>query len=199
VNIYQKLAEARKNLRAVKMKKTGKNKFAGYEYFELGDFLVPMLEVFDELGIISIVSFDVGLAFLTIFDVEKPEEKITITSPMSTANLKACHEVQNLGAVQTYLRRYLYIALMEILEHDACDASQGPDSGKKEPPKRKPTPPSNNTSLISADQVTRLCTMLSGRDMDKFNAWLLETYQIDSKKKIPNMLYEEICNTVEKS
>jgi hypothetical protein len=44
---------------------------------------------------------------------------------MSRAELKGCHEVQNLGAVQTYLRRYLWTTAMEIVEHDALDATTG--------------------------------------------------------------------------
>ena len=43
---------------------------------------------------------------------------------MSSAALKGCHEVQNLGAVQTYLRRYLWVTAMEIVEHDALDSSE---------------------------------------------------------------------------
>jgi hypothetical protein len=43
---------------------------------------------------------------------------------MSSAALKGCHEVQNLGAVQTYLRRYLWVAALEIVEHDALDSSK---------------------------------------------------------------------------
>jgi hypothetical protein len=62
---------------------------------------------------------------LQIVNTDKPEEKIIITSPMSSAALKGCHEVQNLGAVQTYLRRYLWVAALEIVEHDALDATTG--------------------------------------------------------------------------
>jgi hypothetical protein len=46
---------------------------------------------------------------------------------MSTAALKGCHEVQNLGAVQTYIRRYLWVTAMEIVEHDALEATTGKD------------------------------------------------------------------------
>ena len=56
---------------------------------------------------------------------EKPEEIIVFCSPMSEANLKGCHPVQNLGAVETYIRRYLWVAALEIVEHDAVDASEG--------------------------------------------------------------------------
>jgi hypothetical protein len=53
--------------------------------------------------------------------------KIEITSPMSEAALKGCHAVQNLGAVQTYIRRYLWVTALEIVEHDAIDSSSGAD------------------------------------------------------------------------
>ena len=58
-------------------------------------------------------------------NVDKPEEVIIVTSPMSEAALKGCHPVQNLGAVETYIRRYLWVAALEIVEHDALDATTG--------------------------------------------------------------------------
>ena len=41
---------------------------------------------------------------------------------MALAALKGCHPVQNLGASQTYLRRYLWTTAMGIVEHDALDS-----------------------------------------------------------------------------
>ena len=123
MNVYQKLNNARHKFHGIELKKSGHNKFAGYKYFELGDFIIPALDIFDEVGLASIISFSKEYADMRIINVEKPEEVITISSPMSTAALKGCHEVQNLGAVQTYLRRYLWVAALEIVEHDALDSS----------------------------------------------------------------------------
>jgi len=125
MNVYQKLNAARESFHQTKLTKTGHNKFAGYKYFELGDFLIPALHIFAEHGLTGIISFGKEEASMTIIDVYKPEDRIVITSPMSTAALKGCHEVQNLGAVQTYLRRYLWVAALEIVEHDALDATTG--------------------------------------------------------------------------
>jgi len=50
---------------------------------------------------------------------------IEFKCPMSTAALKGCHDVQNLGAVLTYIRRYLWVNAFEIVESDAVDASAG--------------------------------------------------------------------------
>jgi hypothetical protein len=125
MNVYQKLNEARDLFHQAPLKKSGLNKFAGYKYFELGDFVIPALEIFKSVGLTSVISFGTEEAKMTIVNTDKPEETIIITSPMSTAALKGCHEVQNLGAVQTYLRRYLWVAALEIVEHDALEATTG--------------------------------------------------------------------------
>jgi len=127
MNVYQKLNEAREQFHKAKLKKSGHNKFANYYYFELGDFVIPALEIFKQIGLTSIISFGKEEASMTIVNNDKPEEKIVLTSPMSSAALKGCHEVQNLGAVQTYLRRYLWVAALEIVEHDALDGTVGSD------------------------------------------------------------------------
>jgi hypothetical protein len=123
MNVYQKLNAARAKFHSIELKKSGHNKFAGYKYFELGDFIIPALEIFKEHGLTGIISFGKDTADLRIVNNEKPEEVIVIESPMSSAALKGCHEVQNLGAVQTYLRRYLWVAALEIVEHDAIDSA----------------------------------------------------------------------------
>lgn len=124
MNVYQKLISARLKLQNTELKKSGNNKFAGYKYFELGDFLPVVQTIFAEHDLCGVVSFGNEEACLTIIDMDKPEDRIVINSPMSTAALKGCHEVQNLGAVQTYLRRYLWVTAMEIVEHDALDSSE---------------------------------------------------------------------------
>lgn len=124
MGVYKKLMQARLELQQTSLSKSGHNKFAGYKYFELGDFLPAIQKIFAELELCGIVSFGQELATLTITDI-KDNSKVEITSPMSTAALKGCHEVQNLGAVQTYIRRYLWVAALEIVEHDVVDASAG--------------------------------------------------------------------------
>lgn len=114
--------DARIQLQAAPLKKSGHNKFAGYQYFELGDFLPTINQIFAKVGLCGVVSFDKELATLTITDTDDNSE-IKLTSPMADANLKGCHPIQNLGAVETYTRRYLWVSAMEIVEHDALDSS----------------------------------------------------------------------------
>lgn len=126
MSVYKKLMEARLRLQAADLKKTGHNKFAGYNYFELGDFLPTTQAIFADLGLCGVVSFGAEIATLDIHDTDGGGI-VSITSPMGSASLKGCHEVQNIGAVETYQRRYLWVAAMEIVEHDALDATTGAD------------------------------------------------------------------------
>jgi hypothetical protein len=122
MGVHKKLMDARILLQQAPLKKSGHNKFAGYSYFELGDFLPTINQIFARVGLCGVVSFDKELATLTITDTEDSTE-IKLTSPMADANLKGCHPIQNLGAVETYTRRYLWVSAMEIVEHDALDSS----------------------------------------------------------------------------
>ena len=124
MTIYKKLQEARIRLQATPLNKSGYNAFAKYAYFELPDFIPQINAIFNDVGLTGIISFGVMLAELNIFEHEG-DGKITITSPMATAQLKGCHEIQSLGAVMTYQRRYLWQSALEICEHDALDATTG--------------------------------------------------------------------------
>ena len=130
MSVHAKLMQARINLQGMKLTKSGHNKFAGYQYFELGDFLPSVQNIFHELGLCGVISYEQELAALVITDIESGQS-LEIHSPMSTAALKGCHEVQNLGAVQTYIRRYLWVTAMEIVEHDALDATTGSEGKGK--------------------------------------------------------------------
>lgn len=138
MSVYKKLQTARMKLQATELRKSGKNKFAGYEYFELGDFLPAIQTICNEVGLCGVVSFTSDIATLAIHEIDG-DGVVVFASPMSSAALKGCHEVQNLGAVQSYLRRYLWVNAFEIVEHDALDATTGSaEPVKKAEPKPMP-------------------------------------------------------------
>jgi len=132
MSVYKKLQDARIRLQNTPLKKSGHNKFAGYHYFELGDFLPAIQKICSEMSLCGVVSFDHNMAYLQINDTEDGTS-VMFTSPMSSAALKGCHDVQNLGAVQTYLRRYLWVNAFEIVENDAIEPVTNPNetSAKK--------------------------------------------------------------------
>ncbi len=203
--VYAKLQKARMMLQAAPLKKSGHNKFAGYQYFELGDFLPTINQIFNELGLCSVVSFTKDYAELRIIDTNPVVDSngtivsggcITFTSPMAEANLKGCHPIQNLGAVETYSRRYLYVTALEIVEHDALDATTGSEAPKSVKPITKDVFDSmtseeqeairsigvNVISLLALDDVEGAVQFIEQSELDadsKTALWSL----LDSKQR----------------
>lgn len=146
----KKLMQVRMALQGTKIKNSGKNTFAGYDYLQLADFLPKAQELCNQFGLCGEVSFTSELATLTLTDLEDESSQVVITSPMGSANLKGCHEVQNIGAVETYQRRYLWVTALEIVEHDALDSS--PLDAK---PKRRSDSPAAIAASDAAQSISQ--------------------------------------------
>ena len=141
MNVYDKLNLARIQFQNVNKKMSGKNSFAGYSYYELADILPEINIICNNIKAACIVRYEKDMAFLEFVDCEKPEDKITFSSPMSEANLKGCHAVQNLGAVETYVKRYLYQACFEIVENDCLDQTMNPNQNDTKNQNTQPKQP----------------------------------------------------------
>jgi hypothetical protein len=174
LNIYQKLQKSRVELQNSKMKKTGKNKFSNYEYFELGDFLPRINELMDKHGLTAIFLFEREEATLTLIDTDKPDDNIKFSSPVAMAQLKGCHDVQNIGATQTYMRRYLYVMAFEIAEHDTVETSE------KETDLGEPTETAKQK--VDVNKIRAIRNMLKTSQTDE--AQFLEFYHIDSMEEM---------------
>lgn len=186
MSVHRKLMQARIELQGKSMSKSGLNKFAGYSYFELGDFLPSVMEIFNGIGLCGVISFAPDVATLTITDVDGGGE-IKITSPMADAQLRGCHPIQNLGAVETYTRRYLWVTAMEIVEHDALDATTGKDKTKGEKIIHTPTKgigddlPEEETQYLVELAATIIGLVDAGEAvsaLDKVNAEQLDSDQM---------------------
>lgn len=123
MSVYKKLAEARAKLHQTEIKKSGHNKYAGYTYFELSDFLPEINKIFYEVGLCDVISFTTETATITINDVDDLSS-IDFTLPVAEAPLKGALPIQALGAQQTYMRRYLYLLALNITESDAIDSAE---------------------------------------------------------------------------
>lgn len=121
--VYEKLQQARIKLQSIELKKSGHNKFAGYRYFELADFLPTVNQIFAELKLCHTLEFYPDVAIMRVVDSENGGD-VKFSCPMAEANLKGCHPVQNLGASITYITRYLLVMAMAIVVHDAIDSSE---------------------------------------------------------------------------
>ena len=125
MNIFQKLLKARALFLIANVKKTGKNMHLQYMFYKLEDIVPVILKIFEELGLIALITFTDDVATMTIINVENPEETIVFTSPMRDGEVKGQLPIQALGSVETYQRRYLYLAALDIVETDGIDEAAG--------------------------------------------------------------------------
>lgn len=145
-NIYEKLQNARVQLQKLNIKKSGKNSYSGFTYFEIADFMPHINNIFLSLQLCSNFSIRDNIAYLNIINAEVPDEVMTFTMPTTTLELKGCSAIQALGGVNTYCRRYLYLNALEIAENDMLDKNAG---NIEEKTKKQPTTkPVNESSEL---------------------------------------------------
>lgn len=147
LNVYQKLITARKQFLENGVEKSGKNIHLEYKYFSLEDIVPTATKIFEKLGLVGIITYTNEEAKLTLVNCDKPDEQIVFTSPMremraivNKQGQAISNEIQLLGSVETYQRRYLYLTCLDIVESDEIEENAG-NVGKK--------PKSTTTSSVS--------------------------------------------------
>lgn len=144
LNVYQKLILARKRFLERNVKKSGVNRQLEFQYFELQDIVPSATRIFQNLGLLGVVQFppveknaETGLASepvatMTVLNTDRPSETIDFMVPYreveqikSNAGKSVTNPLQALGSSVTYLRRYLWMLAMDIVEQDDVDATLG--------------------------------------------------------------------------
>ena len=139
MNVYGKLAVARGKFLNAPTKKSGKNTYAEFKYFELEDIVPVAIEIFSQLGLVLIESVTFEKVTATLVNVDNPDEAIVFEAPAKDPNIEdgtKMSAIQGLGAYITYQRRYLYMLVLDIVEADPVDATIG--KGEEKPAKAEP-------------------------------------------------------------
>lgn len=172
--IVSKLSKARVELQERKLKKSGMNKFAGFKYYELSDFLPTVNSIFNELGLLALFSLYENEAVLTICDNDSDKE-LVFKTPSEIIEQKGMQPIQALGSKHTYLKRYLYLNALEIVEGDVVDAIE-----QIEP------------KLITTEQIKKLNDLLDEKRMiAMLGAYKLEDIK-DMKEETANATIERL-------
>lgn len=157
MNVYGKLIEARKRFLEAGIKKTGVNRYAEYKYFTLDEIIPLKQEIFRDLDLADVISFGNDYAILTVFNVNNPEEKIEFTSQLAADESMIKNPIQKVGAIQTYVRRYLYLLVLDIIESDGIEEITGKDeideAPKAEPKKSNRPKTEKERSEIKEDLI----------------------------------------------
>lgn len=121
MNVYGKLIEARKKFLDAGVKKKGVNRYAEFKYFRLDEIIPTKQEIFREVGLADIITFGNEVATLTIYNVDNPDESIDFMSQLAPDESMIKNPIQKVGAIQTYVRRYLYLLALDIIESDGIE------------------------------------------------------------------------------
>ena len=186
MNVYQKLIEARSQFLNDGVEKSGKNMNVGFKYFELTDIVPSVTKIFKELGLIAIDKFTNETAYMTIVNCDAPEETIEFEAPfnqiapiVSNAGKQVTNEMQALGSSITYMRRYLYMIAMDIVENDEIEPQITNDTSAEAPKKAPATPeqrqevkqeltaPAENASTLQIKGLKAVLKKLKDKDPSK--------------------------------
>lgn len=135
MNVRQKLAKARLYFLNQKVQKSGKNMHLEFKYFELEDIVPPAIRIFARVGLTTNIEFTDDKAVMSVFNADNIEEApMTFTVPyrevkpiVSNQGKEVTNPMQALSSSITYLRRYLWMAVLDITEPDDVDANLGSD------------------------------------------------------------------------
>ena len=133
--LNKSIIKIRCELQKKNLKKSGKNKFAGFEYFELADFLPTLNELMMSEEINDVFTIADGYATLKL---QKDDEEnvyqipfVQFPTPLNKQGMPSMQDIQYLGALNTYYKRYLYLNAFGITDGEIIDAMDQTAAPKK--------------------------------------------------------------------
>jgi len=150
LNLNESIIKIRVKLQNSKIKKSGKNKFAGFEYYELGDFLPKLNELMLEENINDLFTIENDEVKLILMKgEEKQEYKMPFRifeTPLTKDGKQSMQDIQYLGALNTYYKRYLYLNAFGITDGEVIDSMNSEEI-------KKPIKQETKEILITEKQI----------------------------------------------
>ena len=137
ISLYEKLAAMRVDLQNEKISKSGMNSYSNFKYYNLDDFLPACNNIAQKHKVFFKFNIDKERAELVAINIENTDEKEVFAIPISEVTVKGANSMQNIGAVTTYARRYLYMIVFEIAESDSFDTEESMKKNEEEERLRK--------------------------------------------------------------
>lgn len=182
MNLNESIINIRVELQNSNLKMSGKNTHAGFTYFELADFLPKLNELMLKYSVNDQLTIGKEYAELTLL---KDDEKQTYTIPffmfdvpLTKTGLPMMQQIQYLGALNTYCKRYLYLNAFGITDGEVIDAlNQSEIIPSKQEIKE----------YISKEQATGLnkYAIEQGQEIKK----VLEFFKVDGLLKLTSKQY----------
>lgn len=181
MNLYQKVAKIKGEMSSMKFSKTGRNSFTKFNYFQLDDFEPTLEKLCSQYGVVTYFQFALDAARMVVVDADSPADKIEVDSPVDVSFGKTSTKMQDIGAMQTYARRYLFMSFFGITESDFLDEVAGSDTPKSEDDVEHVNPDKNDAPKKSDANADK-------KKSTAYQVWrrLLNMNGFDSKKPLEN-------------
>lgn len=221
MNVLKKLQLARVRFLDAGVDKSGRHMKLEYMYFELADIVPSAEHIFQEIGLIMAPYIYGDKATARVYNVEDPGEYIDFVAPytpiapiVSNAGNQVTNEMQATGSSITYIRRYLWQLVLDIVEHDSIDSGEndGPapapapvKTAQKAPPtqaqrdaikKDLTAPPAESASEDSVGQLKELLKKLLSLDADQEEFVQTIALKTEGFSKITQDQCNELANGV---
>lgn len=181
LSLNESIIQIRVELQNTKIKKSGKNSFAGFDYYELADFLPKLNELMSKYKVNDLFTIKESEATLTLI---KGDEKQTYSMPFiifdtpinvkkdnktgEVREVKSMQDIQYLGALNTYYKRYLYLNAFGITDGEIIDGMNNDDlkkdgkasTGKKTTATKTTTPAPTESKSTEEKKETDFRTLL---------------------------------------
>lgn len=199
-SLNESIISIRVELQNAKLKKSGKNKYAGFDYFELADFLPKLNELMLKERVNDRFYIKDGYAVL---ELQKFGETNTYTMPFvlfdtpvnkkynkdldEYFDVKSMQDIQYLGALNTYYKRYLYLNAFGITDGDVIDSMDNDDL-ESVPKQEKKTMQVTNITPNQLELIKRLSVEQQAKILTKYNVDTLDKLTVaQASELIANM------------
>lgn len=195
MNLNETIIKIRVELQNSKIKKSGKNRFAGFEYFELADFLPKLNELMLEYGVNDRYTIDNDLAKLELIKGEERQEYtmpfVIFPTPLNKNGTPSMQDIQYLGALNTYYKRYLYLNAFGITDGEVIDSMDSANLQKGITIKA-----SGNIEKKTLDLLSKMNELELDTNSD--HEEILKYYKVESNQDMTLEQLEDCIKTLEK-
>ena len=189
MTVFQKLQLARVRFLSAGVEKSGKHMKLEYKYFELAD-IVPMAEkIFFEVGLLMVPSIHGDTATARVYNVNDPEDYIDFVAPytpivpiISNAGNQVTNEMQATGSSITYIRRYLWQLVLDIIETDSIDSEEHDLPPTLAPTKKAPVT-TQQRQEIKAELTSAPAGAASAEKVGELKGLLKKLLSLDSDQE----------------
>jgi putative phage essential recombination function protein len=205
--LNEKIIKIKNKFYETATKKSGKNSFQGFEYFELKDFLPDLVKLMAEEEVNDIFTIKDEYAVLKLIHKEETNEYtipfVMFDVPLNKQGKDSMQKIQYLGALSTYYKRYLYMNAFSITENDKIDAmnndelNTAPESSKNKTEKKsqkKYTEKEIREKSIEIISKYEEFFKKEVNDLTEKGAFQLEDVPTDNLKKLATFMKDKIKN-----